>query len=286
MRGSTGNPNAWYIAPRWLMLCTWIALLLCGLMRLTQAAPVANAFDNANKLYEQGNYLEAADAYATILAAGQGSEAIFFNLGNAFFKANQLGRAIAAYRQAEQFAPRDPDLRANLQFARNQVQGPTLARPAWQRWLGKLSLNEWTVLAAGALWVWLLMLTTAQVRPAWKPALRGSLLALGAAAALFCACFGMAFQQNRVAQGAIAVVRELPVRQSPLDIATTAFTAHDGAEFQVFDRKDEWLQVRADARRSGWVKREQVLVFPAEPTGGRASPRAQLLSVPSENGAH
>jgi len=52
------------------------------------------------------------------------------------------GRAIAAYRQAERMTPRDPDARANLQFARNQVQGPTLPAGRWERLLGTLSLNE------------------------------------------------------------------------------------------------------------------------------------------------
>ena len=54
------------------------------------------------------------------------------NLGNAYFKSGQLGKAIAAYREAEQMSPRDPDVRANLRFARNQVQGPTL-RPRGTR---------------------------------------------------------------------------------------------------------------------------------------------------------
>jgi Flp pilus assembly protein TadD len=69
---------------------------------------------------------EAAAAYEQILTNGAVSPALYFNLGNAHFKAGQLGRAIAAYRQAERLTPRDPDVRANLQFARNRVQGPTL----------------------------------------------------------------------------------------------------------------------------------------------------------------
>ncbi len=240
-----------------------IAVLFFACALIGNAAP-AGSFDNANKLYAEGKYAEAAAEYQSILASGHGSAAIYFNLGNAFFKANQLGRAIAAYRQAEQFAPRDPDLRANLQFARNQVQGPTLARAVWQRWLGKLSLNEWTVLTAGVVWAWLLMLTTTQLRPQWKPLLRSYLLVVGIAAALLVAVFVIAFLQNRLAQGAIVVTRDATVRLSPSEMASTAFTAHDGAELEVLDRKDEWLQVRADPRRTGWVKRDQIVTFPAD----------------------
>src|SRR5215469_5260146 len=74
-------------------------------------ATAESAFDEANKLYEQGKYTEAANGYEKILQSGQVSAAVLYNLGNAFFKSGQLGRAIATYRRAQQLAPRDPDLR-------------------------------------------------------------------------------------------------------------------------------------------------------------------------------
>jgi tetratricopeptide (TPR) repeat protein len=65
------------------------------------AAVSAAAFDSANKLYEEGKFAEAASAYETLAKSGQSSATLCFNLGNAFFKSGQIGRAIAAYRQAE-----------------------------------------------------------------------------------------------------------------------------------------------------------------------------------------
>jgi len=123
--------------------------------------------------YEEGKYNEAATAYAKLLQTGQTSAALYFNLGNAFFKSGQMGRAVAAYRLAGPTHSRDPDVRANLQFARNQIQGPTLLPGRWQRWLSRLTLNEWTFLAAGAVWVWLLLLAVRQWWPALKAPLRG-----------------------------------------------------------------------------------------------------------------
>ncbi len=173
-----------------------------------------------------------------------------------------MGRALAAYRQAEQIAPRDPDLRANLQFARNQIQGPTLVPGRWQRWLGRLTLNEWTLLAAGGLWLWLILLALLQLRPALKPALKSYLLWLGLASGLLCTCLGAALYQARVARAVIVINRDAPVRQGPLEEAATAFTVHDGAELRVLDQKDEWLQVTTDPRRIGWLRRDQVLPAP------------------------
>jgi tetratricopeptide (TPR) repeat protein len=128
----------------------------------SSAAVSAAAFDSANKLYEEGKFADAAAAYEKLAQSGETSAALYFNLGNAFFKSGQIGRAVAAYRTAQQITPRDPDLRANLQFARNQAQRPTLSPDRWQRWLGRLTLNEWTVLAA----VGTAMATGAQTRPA------------------------------------------------------------------------------------------------------------------------
>jgi tetratricopeptide (TPR) repeat protein len=246
-----------------LELVCGLALVLCAVLQIPACAEsAATAFDTANKVYEQGKFNEAAAAYESMLRSGEASAALYYNLGNAFFKEGQMGRAIAAYRHAEQLNPRDPDLRANLQFARNQIQGPTLASAWWQRWLGRLSLNEWTYLAVAAIWLLLLLLTLLQWRPTWKQQLKAYAIAVAAATVLLCVCFAGALYQDRYSPQAIVVTREATVRQGPLDEAPTTFTVRDGSELKVLDRKDEWLQVTADSRRSGWVRRDQVLVTP------------------------
>src|SRR6266511_3325281 len=90
---------------------------------LARAGDVSAAFEQANKYYEQSNFTEAAAAYARMIDGGHVSPALYFNLGNALFKSGQIGRAIFNYRLAQLLAPRDPDVRANLRFARNQVEG-------------------------------------------------------------------------------------------------------------------------------------------------------------------
>jgi tetratricopeptide (TPR) repeat protein len=234
------------------------ALLLLSLV--ARGADFSAGFEAANKLYEESKFAEAAAAYEKLAQSGQVSEPLYFNLGNAWFKAGKIGRAIAAYRAAERIAPRDPDVRANLQFARNQTPAPTLAPSRWQRWLGRLTLNEWTVLAAVALWLWLLPLALLQWRPALKPAFRIYLYCLATAVVLLCACAFAALKEARLARPAIVIVPETSVRFTPLPESATAFTLHDGAELRVLDQKDECLQVTAGPRRTGWVQRSQVLL--------------------------
>src|SRR5437016_6228026 len=79
------------------------ALLFCA-WTLTRAGDVALAFEQANRLYEEEKFTEAAAAYQSMIGNGRVSSALYFNLGNALFKSGQIGRAIANYRLAEQLA--------------------------------------------------------------------------------------------------------------------------------------------------------------------------------------
>ena len=242
--------------------------LVCLLMFLVHGAPVARAqgpvsgFEAANKLYYEANFTNAASAYEKIIQSGQVSPALYFNLGNAWFKSGQLGRAIAAYRQVEQLTPRDPDVRANLQFARNQVQGPSFSPGRWLRWLNHFTLNEWTVVASVSLWFSLLVLTALQWRPQWKSSLRGLLAILTSATIILIGCLTAAVYTARNLQTAVVIAHEAVVRHGPLEESQNSFAVHDGAELRVLDRKDDWLMVTIDPRRIGWLRKDQVLITP------------------------
>ena len=138
------------------------------------AADVAADFSVANKLYAEGKFADAAKAYETILESGVQSPALLFNCANAEFKSGHFGKAIAAYQQAAQLSPRDAELRANLAFVRNQVQGATIRESRWQNWLGALTLNEGAVLTAVLFWLTAGLLLTRQLRPALVPKLKKS----------------------------------------------------------------------------------------------------------------
>jgi tetratricopeptide (TPR) repeat protein len=231
-----------------------LALLFSGFS--SGAAPDVNAqFDAANKLYAQNKFVEAATAYEQILTNGTISPVLYFNLGNAHFKAGQTGHAMAAYRQAERLTPRDPDLRANLRFAQNRVTGPTLKITAWQRGLGTLSLREWTWLAVAGFWITFGLLIARQLKPALAANLKTWTWLSAAASVVLFIFLGLAWSQHQPGRVAIITAAEVTVRNSPFDEAPSSFTANDGAELRVLDQKDDWLQVTDDANRFGWVKR-------------------------------
>jgi tetratricopeptide (TPR) repeat protein len=236
-----------------------ISLLLCLVPTFSRAAATVS-FDEANKLYERELYAAAAAAYEELLTSGKQSAAVYFNLGNAWFKAGQLGKAIAAYRQASRLAPRDPDLRANLQFARAQRQGPSLTFTRFDWWLETLTINQWTIVAAVGFWGWMLVLGAMQVRPDWKPLLRRANFLLLAVTICVGACLWLAWRNNSRPLG-IVIDPEASVRHGPLEESNSAFTVYDGAELEILDRKDRWVQVAAGNRQIGWVPKERLLVL-------------------------
>lgn len=245
--------------PVWLQRVVFLGTVLVAVLLVAARAAAADAaaeFDAANQLYEQGRFREAAAAYEKLLPVAD-TPALWFNLGNARFKAGQLGEAIAAYRVAQALAPRDPDIRANLQFARDQVKGPAL-RPGWlDRRLTTLTLNEWTLLAVAPAWLLLWLLTLRQLRPALAPRLRGWTWFFGLSTLLGVGMLALVVLRAPGRDWRVVVAREAVVRHGPFEESQSAFTVNDGAELRELDRKDDWVRV-TDGQRSGWVRGEQL----------------------------
>ena len=89
-------------------------LSVFAMVASTLSVLAATSFEQANTLYEQGKFQEAAAVYEGVIKSGRASSAVFFNLGNAYFKDGQLGRALMNYRMSERLDPRDPDVQAKV----------------------------------------------------------------------------------------------------------------------------------------------------------------------------
>ena len=250
------NRNRWLC----LLLCAWLATSLTGMLQ--GADPVA-AFESANRLYEEGRYREAAEAYAALAAEGRVSANLCFNLGNAWFKAGELGRAIVSYRLAARLAPRDPDIEANLRMTRELVSGAPPPPPAWWRRLTRpLTLDEWAGLTAVGLWICGALMVFREARPGrergWP---RWLALALATLLLSGMGLLGAWFDQEREA-AVVVTVPQAVVRYGPLEVSPQLQVVPDGVELTVLDRKDDWLQVSGLPRGTGWLNATNVTAVP------------------------
>ena len=252
-------PNTYQASRLTQLLFLFAVLFIAGHCGPAQAKEVSAEFDQANKLYEEGKYSEAAAVYEKAVKAGQVSAALCFNLGNALFKAGQPGRALVWYRRAEALSPRDPDIQANLQFVRKNVTSVVNSRN-WRARLQRLSLNEWTLLAVAALWLWFVLLTLREWKPKLRPALRGYTSTVGLGGALLGVCLAIVWYDYTHTTPAVVVVAEAVVRRGPLDESQSFYTLRNGSEITVLDQKNDWLQVSDQSKRIGWLRRDQVMV--------------------------
>ena len=240
-----------------LIFAAW---LCSGLISFGAAAVDRQSlFDEANRAYEQGKFSEAVSRYEQLLKEGARSSAIYFNLGNAWFKNGHPGRAIAHYRIAERLSPRDTDIRANLDFARRSSQEGDPSRPAqWGGWVQRLTVDEWTLAASCFFWLLLLMITATRVRPSLKAALKT--WNRTAAVMLLLTGAGLTFSRTATRPGteAVIVTPSAPVRYGPFDESQSHLTLRDGTEVVVIDRKGDWAQIRDGSQRTGWLKAEHL----------------------------
>jgi tetratricopeptide (TPR) repeat protein len=236
-----------------------VSLLWLAAFTVSAADAGMSQFENANKLFEQGKYEEAAAAYETMIRDQKVSPAVCFNAGNAWYRAGHIGRAIYYYRLAGQITPRDADLRANLFFARKTVNGGEAVEPdRWNQFISTLTLNQWTVLASLSLGAFFLLLALREWRPALVSSLRHGLAGSALASVVFVISLGGAVHERYFTKPAVVISKEAVVRYGPLAESKSFYTLRDGSEITVLDQKDGWYQIIDPAKRSGWVRQENL----------------------------
>ncbi len=211
------------------------------------------AFDEARKPEE---FAKAAALDQEILDCWGPSGAVLYNQGNAWMQAGQPGRAVAAYRQAQRYLPRDPCLEANLSSSLGP-DAPASSRPIletilfWQNWLSYPEKFYWAGSAALATFV--VALASLFFRRRWLGRVAWAALTLTCVLA-FSAAYdwqrfadtqhGVVIQPQTVARKGNAVSYE-PAFKTPLGEAT---------EFRVIERRGDWLLIRLPGGGEGWIE--------------------------------
>lgn len=209
-------------------------------------------FARAATEYDAGHIGDAIESYRHILGEGFGSTELLFNLGNAYYRQQDLGRAVLCYRRAHYLSPRDPDIRANLRFA---LQSKGAIYPEAGRisnLLGRFALAEWAVtawLAYGALAVMLGLYLL------WRAA-RPVLLRLAAACALLLVLSGIGLGQwiALFARPEVVVLNgDQKALFAPLEGSTAHFALPVGAIARTEEVSGAWVKVSYN-KQSGWIQ--------------------------------
>lgn len=205
----------------------------------------ANAItkQNADDEYAKGNYQQAIKDYQEILKAGVSSE-IYYNLGNAYYRTDNITQALLAYERALQLSPGDNEIRFNLQYARSKTIDKITPETEmfFVTWYNSLvnftSVDRWAKTAIVSIVMALLLILVFLFAPqmwARKSGFYGSavFLLLFAFANLF------AFQQKHeleTKQGAIVIAPTVNVKKTPAASGTDVFVIHEGTRVDITDR--------------------------------------------------
>jgi tetratricopeptide (TPR) repeat protein len=234
-----------------------LAVLLALLAGPARAAddPAAR-FEQANAAFGAGRYDDAIAGYRALLEGGR-STALLYNLGNACFRAGELGEAILAYEQAKLLGPRDADVDANLRQARAAAELPLPEPTVWQRLVALLGADGWTLLACVALWL-ACALVAARRLAGTRLGGRAS-ASLGLAVLMLACALGVAGTVTRLGERDRAVVigSEPALRTAPYPSA--AATAITPGELVTVEREHGgFALVRTAAGKTGWMPDAEV----------------------------
>jgi tetratricopeptide (TPR) repeat protein len=227
-------------------------------------------FQQGNQLYQSGDYAAAVEAYEAILASGFESHELHYNLGNAYFKVGDLGRAILSWERALELEPGDVDTLANLELA-NRITVDEI-EPLPRFWL--LSVLSWWVdllprslliVGVGGGWMALaagivtriLGRTDARRRGATWVASAGALVVLLLGTNLFVRELEIGRPER-----AVILVEAVPVRSAPTeDDNLTLFEVHEGTRVRVDQRTGQWAEVVLADGKVGWVPEDAMEII-------------------------
>jgi tetratricopeptide (TPR) repeat protein len=229
-----------------------------------KGAEASADFAAANRELAQGNAKAAFSHYQSLVSSNRTSVALENNLGIAAYQLGHLGQAITHMRLAQRLAPRDAEVRSNLEFLRSRSSGASgKANPNSNGILGMLSLNEWATGAGIAVWAWFSLIFAGRFNDALQRSLRGFTLAAGCLAVISVVLLIVATSLRYREPSAVVTDTNAPVRVSPFAEAKSVFSANEGLELWVRQTREDWLLVEdPQTQRYGWIQRNQVGLIP------------------------
>lgn len=243
--------------------------LLLLLLWLPLAAQAAVTKAEADSAYASGHFQEAIQGYETLLKQGVSAD-LYYNLGNAYYRTDDITHAVLNYERALLLSPGDKDIRHNLQMARSKTidkitpESEFFFMTWWRALVNLVSVDAWAQLAlcflALAILLALVYLFSDRI---WlrKVGFFGAavLLLLFVASNVF-GSFQKRELQNR--RGAIVVGAAVSVKSTPAQQGTDLFILHEGTRVTITDNQMmKWKKIRVDDGKEGWIEASKIEII-------------------------
>ena len=241
-----------------------VLLLIVSLTSVMTSFAVTKV--EADSAYASGEYQQAIKDYEALLKQGASAD-LYYNLGNAYYRTENITRAVLNYERALLLSPGDRDIRFNLQIAQSKTIDKIVPESemfffTWYRTLVNLmSVDGWarTSLVSLALVIILLLVYLFSDR-IWlrKIGFFGGIALL----VLFVMSNVFAWQQKQnllFRKGAIVIVPSVTVKSTPANNGTDLFVLHEGTKVMITDSSmKDWKEIRIADGKEGWIESKQL----------------------------
>lgn len=223
-------------------------------------------FDSANKAYAAGNFRKAVENYEQILANGETSAALHYNLANAYYRLDRVAPSIYHYEKALQLNPGYEDARNNLVFARNMAIDAIGEEPAGGFWgffsksTGAFSASGWgwvAIFCMLAFVVFFLVYYFSQKTGIKRMLFIGSMFFLVLAVASAVIGFTKSSLQEEKSY-AIVFAEQVEVKNEPSPRAAEAFLLHEGAKVKITESFQDWVEIELPNGSRGWMSQNDL----------------------------
>lgn len=241
-------------------------LLMVGWSIGMLAANPQQAMQQANELYRQDNFAEAAQAYTDLWEQGFRSKALAYNLGNTYFRLDSLGKAVLFYERALRISPNDRAVKENLELLRSRIAEEEDELPViglirvWRALQNGISANAWTWLGLILVWGGITGFVFWQIGTLRKVRKRGFLIGLGLLI-LSVLPFSLAWSRNYDETQKITVVvmaNEVPLRTAASEGSESIIDLYLGTKATVTDSIGNWREILLSNGYQGWIPSDQI----------------------------
>jgi tetratricopeptide (TPR) repeat protein len=221
-----------------------IALLSIASMTLAMTARAD--FEKGNQELAAGNYKAAIGQYEAEVKSGRWSANLFYNLGNAYFHADDIGRAILNYERALELEPHHPEAQTNLEIAREKSRGLEMTPGPVEKYLGKIGTSTLAITAVVCFWIGVILLIVRQ---------RAAAIAAGIACLILSAVsVWAAWTLDSATRGAAIIVTEdAQARVATADTARSVLALPPGSEVVILQERGNWSYASLPNDQRGWI---------------------------------
>jgi tetratricopeptide (TPR) repeat protein len=225
---------------------------------------------DADSSYVNENYQQAISQYEELIKEGAANAEIYYNLGNAYYRMDDITHAVLNYERAQLLSPGDDDIRFNLQLARSKTVDKIVPRSeffivTWYRLLvNQLSIDGWAYASLAFLaFAIILALLYLFSSPIWLR--KVGFFGCGIMVICFVLANIFAWQQKSQLnqhEGAIIIESAVPVKSTPAQNGTDLFILHEGTKVSVLDNSiGDWCEILVPDGKQGWVEISQIEVI-------------------------